>query len=119
MASNIANQITMLQNVQTLINNVEGFATNWRSGDPNIDAQSQALLSTRLDGVMNVLLNNGSRAQQLATSQARSANNNAGAGVAADIAYKLVDDFMRNLATQIAILQAPTSIPRRVHTANQ
>ena len=119
MASNIANQITMLQNVQTLINNVEGFATNWRSGDANIDAQSQALLSTRLDVVMSVLLNNGSRAQQIATSQARAASNNAGAGVAADIAYKQVDDYMRNLATQIAILQNPTSVPRRAHTANQ
>lgn len=119
MATNTANQITMLTNVQTLINNVESFAANWRCGDANIDAQSQALLSTRLDGVMNVLLNNGSRAQQIATSQARSANNNAGAGVAADIAYKLVDDYMRALAAQIAVLNAPTSIPRRVHTAGQ
>ena len=119
MATNTANQITMLQNVQTLINNVESFAANWRCGDPNIDAASQALLATRLDGVMNVLLNNGSRAQQLATSQARSASNNAGAGVAADIAYKQVDDFMRALATQIAILQNPAQTPRRSHTAGQ
>ena len=119
MATNSANQITMLQNMQTLINNIESFATNWRCGDPNIDAASVALLTTRLDGVMNVLLNNGSRAQQLATSQARSASNNAGAGVAADIAYKQVDDYMRALATQIAILQAPAATPRRQHTAGQ
>ena len=119
MASNTANQITMLQNVQTLINNIESFASNWRCGDANIDNASQALLATRLDGVMNVLLNNGSRAQQLATSQARSASNNAGAGISADIAYKLVDDYMRNLATQIAILQNPTQTPRRIHTAGQ
>lgn len=117
--SNTANQITMLQNVQTLINNIESFASAWRCGDPNIDATSQALLATRLDVVMTVLLNNGSRAQQLATSQARSANNNAGAGVAADIAYKQVDDYMRALAAQIAILQAPTATPRRSHSAGQ
>jgi len=109
----------MLQNVQTLINNVESFAANWRCGDANIDASSQALLTTRLDGVMNVLLNNGSRAQQLATSQARAANNNAGAGIAADIAYQIVDTYMRNLANQIAILQNPTQTPRRQHTAGQ
>jgi len=119
MATNTANQITMLQNVQTLINNVESFAANWRCGDPNIDNASQMLLATRLDGVMNILLNNGSRAQQLATSQARAANNNAGAGIAADIAYKQVDDFMRALAAQIAVLQNPTSVPRRSHTAGQ
>jgi hypothetical protein len=119
MATNSANQITMLQNVQTLINNIESFAANWRCGDANIDAGSQALLTTRLDGVMSVLLNNGSRAQQLATSQARSASNNAGAGVAADIAYKQVDDFMRALAAQIAVLQNPAQTPRRVHTAGQ
>jgi len=119
MATNTANQITMLQNVQTLINNVESFAANWRCGDPNIDNVSQMLLATRLDGVMNILLNNGSRAQQLATSQARAANNNAGAGIAADIAYKQVDDFMRALAAQIAVLQNPTSVPRRSHTAGQ
>ena len=119
MATNTANQITMLTNVQTLINNIESFASNWRCGDPFIDSISQSLLATRLDGVMNVLLNNGSRAQQLATSQARSANNNAGAGIAADIQYKLVDDYMRALTAQIAVLNAPTSIPRRVHTAGQ
>jgi hypothetical protein len=119
MATNSANQITMLQNMQTLINNIESFATNWRCGDPNIDATTTALLTTRLDGVMNVLLNNGSRAQQLATSQARSASNNAGAGVAADIAYKLVDDFMRALAAQIAVLTNPAQTPRRSHTAGQ
>ena len=76
-------------------------------------------MTTRLDGVMNVLLNNGSRAQQLAVSQARAANNNAGAGVAADIVYKIVDDYMRALSAQIAILQNPTSVPRRQHTAGQ
>lgn len=119
MTTNSANQITMLQNLQTLINNIESFAANWRCGDANIDAASVALLTTRLDGVMSVLLNNGSRAQQLATSQARSASNNAGAGVAADIAYKQVDDFMRSLATQIAILQNPAQTPRRSHTAGQ
>ena len=119
MATNTANQITILQSLQTVVNNIESFAANWRSGDPNIDAASVALLTTRLDGVMNVLLNNGSRAQQLATSQARSASNNAGAGVAADIAYKQVDDFMRALATQIAILQNPAQTPRRSHTAGQ
>lgn len=119
MASNTANQITMLQNVQTLINNIESFASNWRCGDPNIDNISQSLLATRLDGVMQVLLNNGSRAQQIATSQARSASNNAGAGIAADIAYKLVDDYMRALANQITNLQTPTATPRRIHTAGQ
>lgn len=119
MAANTANQITMLQNLQTLINNIESFAANWRCGDANIDNGSVTLLTTRLDGVMTVLLNNGSRAQQLATSQARSASNNAGAGVAADIAYKTVDDFMRALAAQIAILQNPTQTPRRSHTAGQ
>ena len=119
MSSNTSNQITMLQNVQTLINNIESFATNWRCGDVNIDNASQTLLATRLDGVMAVLLNNGSRAQQLATSQARSASNNAGAGIAADIAYKLVDDYMRALSAQIAILQNPTQTPRRIHTAGQ
>ena len=119
MATNTANQITMLQNMQTLINNIESFATNWRCGDANIDNASVALFTTRLDGVMNVLLNNGSRAQQLATSQARSASNNAGAGIAADIAYKTVDDYMRALSAQIAILQNPTQTPRRQHTAGQ
>jgi len=119
MATNTANQITILQSLQTVINNIESFAANWRCGDPNIDAQSVALMTTRLDGVMTALLNNGSRAQQLATSQARSANNNAGAGVAADIQYKIVDDFMRALAAQIAVLQNPASIPRRSHTAGQ
>lgn len=119
MATNTANQITMLTNLQTLINNIESFAANWRCGDANIDNASVALLTTRLDGVMSVLLNNGSRAQQLATSQARSTNNNAGAGVAADIAYKLVDDYMRALTAQIAVLNNPTQTPRRVHTAGQ
>jgi hypothetical protein len=119
MAANTANQITMLQNLQTLINNIESFSANRRSCVPNKYAGSLALLTTRLDSVMAVLLNNGSRAQQLATSQARSASNNAGAGVAADIAYKTVDDFMRALAAQIAILQNPTQTPRRQHTAGQ
>jgi hypothetical protein len=119
MASNTSNQITMLQNVQTLINNIESFAANWRCGDANIDNSTVALLATRLDSVMLALLTTGSRAQQLATSQARSVSNNAGAGVAADIQYKLVDDYMRNLAAQIAILQNPTQTPRRVHTAGQ
>jgi hypothetical protein len=119
MATNSANQITILTSLQTLINNIETNAANWRCGDPNIDATSVTLLTTRLDGVMAVLLNNGSRAQQLATSQARSANNNAGAGVAADIQYKLVDDFMRALAAQIAVLQNPTQTPRRSHIAGQ
>lgn len=77
------------------------------------------LLTTKLDGVMTVLLNNGSRAQQLATSQAHAANNNAGAGISADIAYKLVDDFMRALAAQITVLQNPTSVPRRSHVTLQ
>jgi len=119
MATNTANQITMLQSLQSLINNIEGFAANWRSGDANIDNVSVMLLTTKLDGVMTVLLNNGSRAQQLATSQARAANNNAGAGIVADIAYKQVDDFMRALSAQIAVLQNPTSVPRRSHTAGQ
>ncbi len=119
MATNTANQITILQSLQTVITNIETNAANWRSGDPNIDAVSVALLTTRLDGVMAVLLNNGSRAQQLATSQARAASNNAGAGVAADIAYKQVDDFMGALAKQIAVLQNPAQTPRRSHTAGQ
>lgn len=119
MASNTANQITILQSMQTLINNIESFASNWRCGDPNIDAQTVMLLTTRLDVAMGFLLNNGSRAQQLAVSQARSANNNAGAGVAVDIAYKQVDDYMRALATQITVLQNPAAIPRRSHTAGQ
>ncbi len=119
MATNTANQITMLQNLQTLINNIESFAANWRSGDPNVDAASVALLTTRLDSAMTTLLSGGSRAQQLATSQARAANNNAGAGVAADIQFKLVDDFMSALAKQIAILQNPTQTSRRTHTAGQ
>jgi len=119
MATNTANQTTMLTNVQTLINNIETFAANWRCGDAYIDSVSQQLLTTRLDGVLTALLNGGSRAQQLATSQAHAANNNVGAGVAADIQFKLVDDYMRALAAQIAVLNAPTSIPRRVHTAGQ
>ena len=119
MATNTANQITILQSLQTVINNIETNASNWRCGDPNIDNITVALMTTRLDGVMSVLLNNGSRAQQIATSQARSANNNAGAGVAADIAYKQVDDFMRALAAQIANLQNPAQTPRRSHTAGQ
>ena len=119
MATNTANQITILQSMQTVINNIESFAANWRCGDPNIDAQTVMLLTTRLDVVMTYLLNNGSRAQQLATSQARAANNNAGAGVAADYVYKIVDDYMRALSAQIAILQNPASVPRRVHTAGQ
>ena len=119
MATNTANQVTILQSLQSLINNIEGFAANWRSGDANIDTVSVMLLTTKLDSVMTVLLNNGSRAQQLATSQARAANNNAGAGVAADIQYKIVDDFMRALAAQIAVLQNPTSVPRRSHVTLQ
>lgn len=119
MATNTANQITMLTNVQTLINNIESFAANWRCGDTYIDSVSQQLLTTRLDGVLSVLLNNGSRAQQLATSQARSTSNNAGAGIAADIAYKLVDDYMRAISAQIAVLNNPTQTPRRQHTAGQ
>lgn len=119
MATNTANQITILTSLQTLINNIETNAANWRCGDPNIDAASVTLLTTRLDGVMSVLLNNGSRAQQIATSQARSASNNAGAGVAADIQYKIVDDFMRALAAQIAVLNNPAQTPRRSHTAGQ
>jgi len=119
MATNTANQVTILQSLQTLINNIESFAANWRCGDPNIDNVSVMLLTTKLDSVMSVLLNNGSRAQQLATSQAHAANNNAGAGIAADIAYKLVDDFMRALSAQIAVLQNPTSVPRRSHATLQ
>ena len=119
MATNTANQITILQSLQTVINNIESFASNWRCGDPNIDNATVMLMTTRLDVVMNVLLNNGSRAQQLATSQARATNNNAGAGVAADYIYKIVDDYMRALSAQIAILQNPASVPRRVHTAGQ
>lgn len=119
MATNTANQITMLQALQTLIQDIETFAANWRCGDTYIDSVSQSLLTQRLDGVMTALLNGGSRAQQLATSQARSVSNNAGAGVSADIQFKLVDDYMRALAAQIAVLNAPTSIPRRVHTAGQ
>lgn len=117
--SNSANQVTLLQNVQTTISNVESFAANWRSGDPNIDNITVGLLTTRLDGVISVLLTNGSRAQQLAASQARAANNNAGAGVAADIAYELVDTYMKALSAQISNLQNPTATPRRSHTANQ
>ena len=119
MATNTANQITMLTNLQTLINNIESFAANWRCGDTYIDSVSQQLLTTRLDGVMTALLNGGSRAQQIATSQARSASNNAGAGVAADIQFELVDSYMRALAAQIAVLNNPTQTPRRQHTAGQ
>lgn len=117
MAANTANQISMLQALQTLIQDIESFSSNWRCGDAFIDSVSQSLLTTRLDGVLTALLNNGSRAQQLATSQSRS--NNAGAGIAADIQFKLVDDYMRALSAQIAILNNPTQTPRRVHTAGQ
>jgi hypothetical protein len=119
MASNTSNQITILQSLQTLINNIETYAANWRCGDVNIDNASVALLTTRLDVAMNALLTGGSRAQQLATSQARATNNNAGAGITADIQFKSVDDFMSALAKQIAILQNPTQTPRRQHTAGQ
>lgn len=119
MATNTANQITILQSLQTVINNIESFASNWRCGDPNIDAQTVMLMSTRLDAIMAILLNNGSRAQQLATSQARAASSNVGAGIGADILYRQVDDYMRALSNQIAVLQNPASVPRRAHTAGQ
>lgn len=119
MASNTANQTTILQALQTLINDIETYAANWRSGDANIDATSQALLTTRLDVLINVLLNGGSRAQQASTSTARATTNNSGAGIAADIRYRQIDDFMTALANQIAVLQNPTQYARRSHTAGQ
>lgn len=119
MATNTANQITILQSLQTLITNIETYTTNWRCGDPAIDAASIALLTTRLDGMMAALLTTGSRTLQAGTSSARAANNNTGAGNSADIIYRRLDDFMAAMATQIAVLQNPTSISRRVHTAGQ
>ena len=113
MASNTANQLTVMTALQTLIQNIESFSASWRSGAPDIDNITVMLMTTRLDGVMSVLLNQGSRAQQLATSQAHAANNNVGAGVAADIQYKIVDDYMRALAAQIFNLQNPSATPRR------
>jgi hypothetical protein len=98
---------------------MESFAAQWRSGDANIDAVSQGLLTTRLDIMFSTLLNNGSRAQQATTNAARAANNNAGAGLAVDGIYKQIDDYMRALAAQIAVLQNPTATPRRSHTAGQ
>ncbi len=119
MASNTANQITILQNLQTLVNSIETNAANWRCGDPTIDAISIGLLTTRLDQVMQYLLNNGSRAQQAAISQARAANTNVGAGNSADFVYRIADDYMTALSKQITNLQNPTATPRRQHTAGQ
>ena len=119
MATNTANQITILQSLQTVITNIESFSTNWRCGDSNIDNASIALLTTRLDQMLGALLTGGSRTLQAGTSSARAANNNTGAGNSADIIYRRLDDFMAALATQIAILQNPTQTPRRVHTAGQ
>jgi hypothetical protein len=119
MATNTANQITILQSLQTLVNNVETNAANWRCGDVNIDNISIALLTTRLDQVMQFLLNNGSRAQQAAISVARAANNNTGAGNSADYVYKLADDYMTALSKQVSNLQNPAQTPRRSHTAGQ
>ncbi len=113
MTSNTVNQLSIMTSLQKCLQNVESFSANWRSGAPDIDAITVGLMTTRLDQTMQVLLNNGSRQQQLATSQARAANNNVGAGVAADIQYKIVDDFMKNLAQQIFNLQNPSATPRR------
>jgi hypothetical protein len=120
LASNTANQSTILTNLQTAITNFESVASNFRCGDNNIDSVSRMLLTTDLRPMFACLFDNGSRAQATAVAQARSANNNSGAGLSGlDPNYLLLDNFMKQLAAQIAVLAAPTSVGRRVHTAGQ
>ena len=116
--SNVSNQIAILTALQTLITTIEADASVWRSGDPNLDAVSQQLLTTRLDLMIGNLLNNGSRAQANANAAARAAANNMLAH-AVDPLYTALDTYMRQLAAQITVLNNPTSVGRRVHTANQ
>lgn len=111
--SNSGNAITLLQSLQTFFTNLE--ADNLRTGVPEIDAQTRALITTRLDIICGVVWDGGSRAQQNTKAAATAAANN-GAIPAQDVTYRQLDDFVRAVAAQIAVLQNPTSIPRRVQT---
>jgi hypothetical protein len=114
--SNAANAITALQNLKSAFTSVE--AGGIRTGNVEIDAQTRAIFTTRLDLFMIALFDNGSRSQQNATAASRAAANN-GAVPSQDATYTQLDLFLRSIDAQIAVLQNPTQTPRRVHTTLQ
>lgn len=113
MGVNATNAVTALQNLKTLITSVE--AGNLKTGNFEIDQQTRALLSMSIGQFLGTVFDNGSRAQQNATQITRAAANN-GVAPAVDATYTQLDLFMRSIDAQIAVIQNPTSVPRRVHT---
>jgi hypothetical protein len=115
--SNTANSITLLNNLKSVITALE--AGNLKTGNYEIDQQTRAIIATRLDILLATVWDNGSRAQQATTSAQRAANTNAGAGLAVDQLYRQLDDFVKSIDAQVAVLNAPTSVPRRSHVTLQ
>src|SRR5579859_999589 len=110
--SNTANAITVLTNLKTLITSAE--ADGIRTGNVEIDAETRRLLTTRIDQFLAAVFDNGSRSQQNTAAATRGTANN-GLLPAIDATYAQLDTFVRAIDTQIAVLNNPTSVPRRQH----
>jgi len=68
--------------------------------------------------MMACLLDNGSRTQANAAAAARAAANG-GLAQSVDMQYTLLNNFMLALSAQIAVLNNPSMVARRQHTAGQ
>ena len=112
--SNASTAVTMLTSLKTFLTNLE--ANNVKTGNYEIDLQTRALISTRLDILCATVWDNGSRAAQAATSAQRAQNNNVGAGLAVAQEYRILDDFIKSIDAQVAVLNNELSTPRRSHT---
>lgn len=101
--SNAANAVTILQGLKAVFTNLE--AGNFLTGDPAIDAQTRALLTTPLHPFLQAVFDYGSRAAQ-----------NAVMSRAQDATFTQLDSFLRAIDAQVATLQNPTATPRRVQS---
>ena len=110
--SNATNSVTVLQNLQTLINNVE--AGNLLTGNLEIDAETRAILGTSVAPLLLAVFDLGSRSQQAATAKTRAAAQG-GIVPAQEATFLQLDQFMTRISAQINVLQNPTSVPRRSH----
>ncbi len=110
--SNATNAVTLLQSLQTLINNAE--SDNVLTGNLEIDAETRAILGTRIDQFLLAVFDLGSRSQQAATAKVR-ATAQGGIVPAQEATFLQLDLFMTRITAQINALQNPTTVPRRSH----
>ena len=113
MATGAQNAITVLTNILATLNALE--AGSVLTGEVSIDNETRRLITTRRDILHQTIMDSGSRAAQNSTQVARQSASG-GAESSIDANYKILDDFMRDLQTQINTLNNPTSVARRQHT---